>query len=379
VYPAAVIPDHLQRLINDTAAAFENDLIDLRRAVHRQPELAGHEKKTAALVGEQLQAAGLEVSTGVGGHGVVGVLDGAGSGSTIAYRSDMDAVAMREESDNEFRSHVAGVGHLCGHDIHTAVGVGVARVLARVRDRLNGRVIFYFQPAEETLTGAQAMIDDGILERTGPEEIYALHSAHIEVGTFAVTPGVGLPGHDDFDLRVHGPHASDKARRLISAVEALSTVTMPSTPHEHHHLLTEMQLENGPLSRFVFAGARNEDGEDPSQTTVRGWVKAWPHDSYARIRERIVEHVREICGTDALDHLTFRETIFPAMVSSADLSLAAAHSPCSSTGFPGRCSSSAWRTDRPASVASSIRRPLRRTSAPSASERVPWRDGWQPG
>jgi amidohydrolase len=317
-----VIPEELRGLIDEAAAGFEDELIALRRTVHRQPELAGHEEKTAALVAERLQAAGLEVSTGVGGHGVVGVLDGAGSGSTIAYRSDMDAVLMSEESGSEFRSQVAGVGHLCGHDIHTAVGVGVARVLAHVRDRLNGRVIFYFQPAEETLAGAQAMIDDGILEGTLPAEIYALHCAHIEVGTFAVMPGVGLPGHDNFDLRVHGPHASDKVRRLTSAVEALSTVTMPSTPEEHQHLLTEMQLENGPLGRFVFAGAQHEDS---SQTNVRGWVKAWPHDSYADIRERIVGLVREICGPEALDHLTFRERIFPAMVSSPDLSLAAAH------------------------------------------------------
>jgi amidohydrolase len=311
-------------MINETAAAVENDLIVLRRAVHQQPELAGREKKTAALIAEELQAAGLEVSTGVGGHGIVGVLDGAGSGSTIAYRSDMDAVAMSEDSDSEFRSQVAGVGHLCGHDIHTAVGVGVARVLARVRDRLSGRVVFYFQPAEETLTGAQAMIDDGALARPRPEEIYALHCAHIEVGTFAVTPGVGLPGHDNFDLQVRGPHAHEKARRLVGAVEALSTVAIPSTPREHQLLLAEMQLENGPLTRFVFAGARNDDGEDRSRADVRGWVKAWPHDSYAAIRDRIVGLVREICGPDALDHLTFRETIFPAMVSSQDLSLAAA-------------------------------------------------------
>lgn len=151
----------LERVIEAEAMALGSELVAIRRAIHRRPELSGDEKQTAALVERELRTAGLEVSVGVGGNGVVGLLRGGADGPTVAYRADMDAVADNELSEIEFRSQVPGAGHLCGHDLHTAIGVGVARVLARIRDRLRGRLVFIFQPAEETLSGAQAMIDDG--------------------------------------------------------------------------------------------------------------------------------------------------------------------------------------------------------------------------
>src|SRR5439155_5791393 len=89
-----------------------------------------------------------------------------------------------------------GAAHLCGHDLHTAIGVGIAQVLARLRHRLTGRIVFVFQPAEETLEGAQAMLESDVLKRTAPAEIYALHCGPLPVGTFAVMPGVGQPGLD---------------------------------------------------------------------------------------------------------------------------------------------------------------------------------------
>src|SRR5262245_34561881 len=127
--------------IDRGTASIEHELITLRRAIHRQPELAGGERNTAALVADRLEATGLNVTTGVGGHGVVGILDGGGPGPAVAYRADMDAVAMDEEIPSEFRSQVPGAGHLCGHDLHTTIGVGVARVLAQVKDQLRGRVV----------------------------------------------------------------------------------------------------------------------------------------------------------------------------------------------------------------------------------------------
>jgi metal-dependent amidase/aminoacylase/carboxypeptidase family protein len=120
---------------------FEDALIQLRREIHRHPELAGEERETAGLVAEQLRAAGLEVTTRVGGHGVLAVLDGSADGPTVVYRADMDAVDVRYNAlsfprstrvfDEGFASRVPDVAHLCGHDLHTAIGVGVARTLAQ--------------------------------------------------------------------------------------------------------------------------------------------------------------------------------------------------------------------------------------------------------
>lgn len=310
--------------IDEAVSTVVPDLIALRRSIHRRPELAGQEVATAAMVAECLDAAGLDVSIGVGGHGVVGILDGASPGPTVAYRADMDAVAMDEESDAEFRSQVPGAAHLCGHDIHTAIGVGIARVLAGVRQDLAGRVVLFFQPAEEKLAGAQAMIGDGALEGVNPREIYALHSAHGEVGTFAVMPGAGLPGRDSFDLELDGPDAADKAAAIAERVRGWTTVRMPRTEAEHQRLWLDMQVENGPLASFVYASAGPVHDTDMSGVRLSGWVKAWPDDAYAIIRSQVTEVVREVCGPDALSQLRFAESVFPAMISSPDLSNAAA-------------------------------------------------------
>ncbi|WP_328771551.1 M20/M25/M40 family metallo-hydrolase [Streptomyces sp. NBC_00286] len=126
------------KAIGEIAGEIEDELIALRRAIPRQPELAGDGRHTAALVAERLRAAGLVVSTGVGGHGVVAVPEGAGAGPVVAYRADMDAVDDDEAFDGAFASRVPGAAHLCGHDLHTAIGVGIAEVLARLREYVNG-------------------------------------------------------------------------------------------------------------------------------------------------------------------------------------------------------------------------------------------------
>jgi metal-dependent amidase/aminoacylase/carboxypeptidase family protein len=273
-----VLSELTKRLIEEVAESLDQDLIDLRRAIHRHPELAGGEVETAALVADGLREAGLEVSTGVGGYAVVGILDCARPGATIGYRADMDAVAMNEAFESDFRSQVDGAGHLCGHDIHTAVGVGVARTLARVRNQLSGRVVFYFQPAEEALTGAMAMLDAGALDLARPDEIYALHCAHFPVGTFAVMPGGGLPGHDNFDLELSGPDSGDQAEKIAARIAEWSTVKLPSTPQEHQQLLDDLQLEDSPLARFVFAGAWTDVDADRAHASLHAWIKAWPDD-----------------------------------------------------------------------------------------------------
>ncbi|WP_143675882.1 M20/M25/M40 family metallo-hydrolase, partial [Streptomyces milbemycinicus] len=244
-----------QEAVDAEVARLEPGLIELRRDIHQHPEAPGQEERTAGVVARELRAAGLAVATGVGGHGVVGVLRGARPGRTVAYRADMDAVPPGD---------IVGGGpaaaHLCGHDIHTTVAIGVAQVLARLRRHLSGTAVFLFQPAEEALAGARAMIDAGVLERTRVEEIHALHCGPFPVGRFAVTPGYGLPGQDRGEVTLSGPDAPDAARRLAAEIGALATVAPPQTPADLERMVADLQTPDGPLARFVAVRASGPSG-----------------------------------------------------------------------------------------------------------------------
>lgn len=189
-------------------------------------------------------------------------------------------------------------------------------VLARLRNQLNGRVVFVFQPAEETCEGARAMIEDGALKRTAPREIYALHCGPNPVGTFAVGPG--QPGQDRFRIELAGPAAADDAKRLVAMIDALSTVGHPQTPGHLQQLMDDMQTPDGPLARFVYALSHSSSGDDGAR--VHAYLRAWPESLYAEIREEVR------CWVDALlrGRVEFTEPPLPAMVCSPELNAVAA-------------------------------------------------------
>ncbi|MGW2024054.1 M20 metallopeptidase family protein [Streptomyces decoyicus] len=288
-----------QRAVDAEVARLEQGLIELRRDLHRHPEAPGQERRTAGVVARELRAAGLAVTTGVGGHGVVGVLRGARPGRTVAYRADMDAVPPKD---------IVGGGraaaHHCGHDVHTAVALGVAQVLARLRRHLDGTVVFLFQPAEETLSGARALIDTGVLERTRVEEIHALHCGPFPVGRFAVTPGFGMPGQDKAEVTVSGPAAPDAARRLADEIGALATVPLPRTPADLERLVADALTPNGPLARFVAVRARAQEAG------VSVSYRCWPQERYLDVRKDI----RRLATSYAGARVSFPAEPFPAMV-----------------------------------------------------------------
>jgi metal-dependent amidase/aminoacylase/carboxypeptidase family protein len=299
---AGSAPEPVDRATVDAVASrLDRDLIALRRDIHRHPETAGQEERTAAVVARRLRAAGLDVTTGVGGHGVVGLLSGARSGRTVAYRADMDAVPPGEQIEGGTRA-----AHLCGHDLHTTVGVGVAEVLARLRGRLAGTVVFVFQPAEETLTGAAAMLDDGVFARSRPAEIHALHCGPFPVGEFAVMPGFGLPGLDRGVITLTGAGAMERAHRLAAAIGALGTVSPPAAPADLERLVTDIQTPDGPLARFVFMRARVPD--DLAQVEVS--YRCWPEDRYVEVREEI----HRLARSHGEASVAFPNDPFPAMV-----------------------------------------------------------------
>ncbi len=210
------------------------DIVQTRHHLHQNPELSGVEEATSAYVAERLRELELDdVQTGVAGHGVTGVLRGRQDGPMLALRADMDALPIQETSGLEYASCRAGVMHACGHDGHTATLLGAAQVLAELREHLPGPVKFIFQPAEETVGGADGMIAAGVLE--GVAAIAALHGwPNLEIGQIGYRPGPMMASADTFDLRVKGkgghaayPHTTVDpivvAAQIVGAWQTLSS------------------------------------------------------------------------------------------------------------------------------------------------------------
>jgi amidohydrolase len=169
---------NIQRIISKKAEEIKGTIINTRRHLHMYPELSGKEKETNLFIAEKLNALGIEVKTNIGGYGVVGILRGGKQGATITWRADMDACAMQEENDIPYKSKNDGIMHLCGHDAHTAIALGMAEVLSSVKNDLYGTIKFIFQPFEEGTEGALKMIEDGVLENPRPAAIYGLHQSN---------------------------------------------------------------------------------------------------------------------------------------------------------------------------------------------------------
>lgn len=196
-------------------AAFQDDLVAWRHDIHRHPELAYEEHRTAATVAEKLRSFGFdEVVEGVGRTGVVGVLR-QGDGPMIGLRADMDALPILEAvPDRPHRSVHEGVMHACGHDGHTTMLLGAARYLAETR-RFSGTLVFLFQPAEEGRAGARAMIEDGVFDRWPVEAVFGVHNMPgLPVGHLAVSPGPVMAAADSFTITVQGVGAHAAAPHL---------------------------------------------------------------------------------------------------------------------------------------------------------------------
>ena len=188
--------------------------ITLRRQLHRHPELAFEEVWTAGILAGQMRVLGLEVKEGIGGTGVLAMLDGAHPGKTLLIRADMDALPIADTTGTAYASKLENRNHACGHDVHAALVTGVAQVLVRHRDCIAGRVAFVFQPADEPMRGAKRMIEAGLLERTKAEmslSVHVLPMAH--TGQVVIQPGPLWASRDELTLRITGPSPSRVAAR----------------------------------------------------------------------------------------------------------------------------------------------------------------------
>ena len=215
------------------AAALAPDLVRLRHDLHEHPEVGLDLPRTQSVVLEALDGLGLEVTRGKALSSVTAVLRGGRPGPAVLLRGDMDALPLSEETGLAFASRKPGLMHACGHDLHTAMLVGAARLLAEHRDELDGDVVFMFQPGEELWDGASLMLDEGVLEAAGTRvaAAYGMHvlSARIPNGTFTTKPGPLMAASDAMFVTVHGhgghgaaPHRGQDP--VIAAAEMVTTL-----------------------------------------------------------------------------------------------------------------------------------------------------------
>ncbi len=244
--------------------AFADDLTALRRDFHAHPEIGFQEHRTAAKVAELLESWGVSVTRGIGGTGVVGVLDGSRPGRTIGLRADMDALPMDEETNLPYASKNPGVFHGCGHDGHTAILLGAARYLAAHRD-FAGRAVLIFQPAEEGLGGARAMLKDGLFDRFPCDELYGLHnSPYLDFAELRVRPGAAMAGASFFDIDIAGrgshgamPQASRDPIAIGAAlVGELQQIVSRNMDPTHPAVVSVTQFQAGSAYNVIPASAR---------------------------------------------------------------------------------------------------------------------------
>jgi amidohydrolase len=273
----------------EQARTLHLEMIARRRDLHRHPELAFDEVRTAGIVAQTLTDLGVEVRTGVGGTGVVGLLEGAGDGPTVLVRADMDALPIEEETGADYASTAPGVMHACGHDAHTSIGLAVARMLADRRDTLAGRVMFVFQPAEEIGKGAEAMVADGVLDDPRPDVSLGLHLWNtLPVGTVAVTPGPCMSAADDWACTVRGrgghgasPHETrDPVVAAAQIITALQTVASRNVSPLDQAVVTVASLHAGDAFNII-----------PAAVRLKGTIRTYQEQT----RELVHRRVHEIC------------------------------------------------------------------------------------
>ncbi len=197
----------LKEQIQQLSKKHHKDTIAFRRHLHANPELSFQEEKTAAYVAKQLKAWGIPYKTGIGGHGVVGIIKGKNpSHKTIALRGDMDALPIQEANKVPYKSKNEGVMHACGHDVHTSSLLAAARILNELKAEFSGTIKLFFQPAEERFPGgASLMIEEGVLKKPAPKSIYGQHvHPPLEVGKVGFCPGQYMASADEMYMTVKG-------------------------------------------------------------------------------------------------------------------------------------------------------------------------------
>ncbi|MBE1298008.1 M20 aminoacylase family protein [Phycobacter azelaicus] len=284
--------------VKNRAAEFQEEVAGWRRDIHEHPEILYDTHRTSALVAEKLKSFGCdEVVTGIGRTGVVAVIRGRSDskGRAIGLRADMDALPMQEQTGLPHASKIPNAMHACGHDGHTAMLLGAAKYLSETRN-FDGTAVVIFQPAEEGGNGGEAMVKDGMMERFGIDEVYAIHnSPGIEAGKFAIRPGPILASVDEFTLHLKGrgghgakPHMTvDTTVMMCHMISALQTIVSRNMDPIEKAVMTLTSAETSSKAFNVI----------PDRAEVRGTIRTHSEEVRAMIPKRIKEIAEGVAQT----------------------------------------------------------------------------------
>ncbi|HXT78693.1 MAG TPA: M20 aminoacylase family protein [Acetobacteraceae bacterium] len=295
----------------DRIRNYHDELTGIRQDIHAHPELGLEEHRTADLVARKLEEWGIEVHRGVGTTGVVGVLRSGNGEGAIGLRADMDALPIQEANDVPYRSRTPGTMHACGHDGHTTMLLGAARYLAETRN-FNGTVTFIFQPGEEGVGGALAMLQDGLFQRFPCNTIYGMHNRPgMPIGRFGITPGIAMAGGGFFDITItgkgaHGARPEQSIDPVLVACNigsALQSIVARNVSPREMAVLSVTRMLSGDAYNVI-----------PQTATMGGTVRVMKREIMAQVEEnmrRIVAGVASAFGATA--EVDFR-TIFAPLV-----------------------------------------------------------------
>jgi hippurate hydrolase len=294
---------------------FHDELTALRRDLHAHPELGFEEVRTAGIVARSLELLGIEVHRGIGKTGLVGVIRGrrCDSGRMIALRADMDALPMTEQNTFGHRSTKPGLMHGCGHDGHTAILIGVAKYLARTRN-FDGTAVLIFQPAEEGLGGAKAMIEDGLFDIFPCNAIYAMHNwPGLPPGKIGINPGPMMAAADRFEIVVHG-----KGGHGAHPYQTIDPVVVAA------HIITAAQAivsrNVSPLDAAVVSICSVQAGHPgamsviPSEARLVGTVRTFRRSVQEMVETRLGHIASSIAGAFGATTTLKYERIYPATI-----------------------------------------------------------------
>ena len=264
----------------------------LRRDFHIHPELGFQEVRTAGIVAEELNKLEIEVISGVGKTGVIGIIEGGKPGPVVLCRFDMDALPITEETGAEYASQTDGVMHACGHDGHTAMGLTVAKILHKHRNELSGTVKLVFQPAEEGLGGAEMMVKDGVLANPRPDFSLAMHLWNEKpLGEIGVTPGPAMSASETFKIKVNGKGAHGAAPHLgrdpvVAAahiVTALQTVVSRNTSPLESAVVSATSIHGGTTFNVI-----------PPEVEIMGTIRTYIPEIRDVVLKRVVDITKGI-------------------------------------------------------------------------------------
>ncbi|HZK77058.1 MAG TPA: amidohydrolase [Candidatus Kapabacteria bacterium] len=286
------MPPDLRTKINALAEKHFPEMVRIRRTIHANPELAFEEYATSALVAETLERLGLQVKRGVAKTGVVASLHGKRNGKAVALRSDMDALPIQEATGLEFASKNPGKMHACGHDSHTAIGLGAAMILSELKEEISGEVRFLFQPSEEKVPGgAPYMIEEGALE--GVSKIFGLHVlSQADAGSVGFCPGEMMASADELYITIKGkaghgarPHLTiDPIVVSAQVILALQTLISRNLDPFAHGVVTIGGIHGGFAVNIV-----------PPEVKLMGTIRAMSPEWRRFAHERIHEIVNGVC------------------------------------------------------------------------------------